>query len=142
MRYWRVRFVATFIDDSTRPLQVLSVIGALARIVWLMYGRGPINLNTRAVFFYWFGEDVWISLMMIGTILQLFAVGTRWWKLKLAAAAIQGNLLIFSTLAYILTYAEAQPAYLLFPFIVAEIWIALRALHDRTDNSVEFDRRM
>lgn len=142
MRYDSKRVTEILFQDPTRQLQLLCAFSAWVRAAFtLVYNPEHTNPQLAAAFFYYFPWWVWTLAMTLVGIAQWWAAGTiRWW-VKYRVAALQAGLTVYGIVC-ILRQGQATrgnlPLYIV--LLVAELLIALRALHDRELNGT--DRRI
>ena len=122
------------LDDPIRNLQLVSALAAFGVAHWLLAYQVPQNLNTAHAVFYLFGEETFAVILILTGLIQLFALGSPWWRLHLFAAWANWMIWLYAAVCYWLTNRAALVLPLLLLFAGMEVWVVLRILYDRTVN--------
>lgn len=139
MRNWHKRFARAILDDSTRNLQIVSVLASFGVAHWLLTEPVPqFPLTARAVF-YFIDDKVLAGVLLGSGLIQLTALGGPRWQLRAWAAWLQWMIWLYCALCYTLTNQAALVVPFLYLFTLIEMWVVIRTFHDREINGA--DRR-
>lgn len=132
--------------DPTRQLQMLCGIAAILRSFWLLYfpiSNWPVGpaRETDAAVFYVINEHQWALVFFVAGVAQFgtACVSRYRWRWKYYAAIAQSFIVMYAAMCYWLTVPWSSTLSFMLTILIAELWIALRALHDREINGS--DRR-
>jgi hypothetical protein len=139
MRQWPRRFAATIWEDPTRQVQTLCVLAAFLAAYWLLSYRTPADASTARAVFYFLSETHFALILLGAGALQLLAVGGPSWRVRAVAAVVKLIVWAYAAGCFWLTNANALASAFLPVFVLAEFWVAYRAIHDRDINGT--DRR-
>jgi uncharacterized membrane protein len=139
MRQWPRRMGETLLEDRTRQVQILGSLAAFGVAYWLWNFQTPTDPKTARAVFYFLSERTFALILWISGLLQLVAVGGPWWNLRYVAAAIKLTVWLYATVCYWLTNPDPLAVPLLMVMVLAELFIAIRALHDKDKDEDEID---